>query len=763
MNDSNPGHGDAGEYPSDRRLAETASLPLASGADTWDALVPYMETFIDRWENGGEPALAEHLPTGNAVLRKLALAELVKIDLEYRYRGDHPKRRLDAYLAEFAELGDGGGPPADLIFEEFHLRREAGEEASAEEYLERYPQRAAELEQLLAMDTGQATVSRARQAAVDVQPGETLGDFEVILLLGKGAFGSVFLARQTSLQRLVALKVSADHGAEPQTLAQLDHPNIVRVYDQLELADRKLRMMYLQFVPGGTLEVLVKLARQTEPSQRNGRLVCEVVAEQLARNGGLIELDAATRERLQAASWPELVCRWGAELAEALEYAHRQGVLHRDIKPANVLIAADGTPKLADFNVSFSAGVAGDSADAFFGGSLAYMSPEHLDAFDPGHRTQPEELDGRADVYSLAVLLWELLDGERPFANEVVVDDWSKTIERLRLARQQGVAAESIGSAEAIVRRVARVLARCLSPRREDRFASAGELAEALALCPQERAAGILERPFRGTRRWYARHAILAVVLAVLVPNLAAGIFNLIYNWQEIIRPLPEARDLFFGVQTAINLIAFPLGIGMIVWWMWPLARCLRARTDMLSNGDNADRQELSEQRRDTFHLGRFAAATIVGLWAVAGLAYPVALHYGGVDMDATRYLHFLASLVYCGLVAAVYPLLLVTALSLRVFFPGLLDGLTISEQERSDFDALARRAGVAVVLAGALPALGILALVLTSLFTQSQSVMAQLVLSIAGVVGFGLAFALYRVIQQDLSALSGALRSSTS
>ena len=83
------------------------------------------------------------------------------------------------------------------------------------------------------------TVSLGEKAP-QVEVGEKLDDFDLLARLGKGAFATVFLARQRSMQRLVALKVSSDRGAEPQTLAQLDHANIVRVYDQRQIPDRKL-------------------------------------------------------------------------------------------------------------------------------------------------------------------------------------------------------------------------------------------------------------------------------------------------------------------------------------------------------------------------------------------------------------------------------------------------------------------------------------------------------------------------------------------
>ena len=129
-------------------------------------------------------------------------------------------------------------------------------------------------------------------------------------------------------------------------------------------------------------------------------------------------------------------------MAGALAYAHQRGVLHRDVKPANVLLTGEGSPKLADFNTSFSA-LDGITPAAYFGGSLSYMSPEQLEACDPTHPRQPDSLDGRSDVYSLGVLLWELLTGLRPFRDEGVSKQWSKLLPTMISKRQAGISDEA--------------------------------------------------------------------------------------------------------------------------------------------------------------------------------------------------------------------------------------------------------------------------------------------------------------------------------
>jgi serine/threonine protein kinase/tetratricopeptide (TPR) repeat protein len=115
---------------------------------------------------------------------------------------------------------------------------------------------------------------------------------------------------------------------------------------------------------------------------------------------------------VQAAAW--IVAR----LAEGLDHAHSRGLLHRDLKPANILLAADGTPMLLDFNLAAENPARSPDREigrALVGGTLPYMAPEHLDAFSPRGSTPPEAVDERADIYALGLILHEVLAGESPF------------------------------------------------------------------------------------------------------------------------------------------------------------------------------------------------------------------------------------------------------------------------------------------------------------------------------------------------------------
>src|SRR5262245_22157379 len=116
------------------------SLPQNAEAATfaWDELAQRLERFIATWDTGKEPTLAEFLPSNPPTLRRMVLVELVKVDLEQRTtRGK--KKPLESYTKDFPELLENGEPPCDLIYEEYHIRRTAGENISAREYYDKFP------------------------------------------------------------------------------------------------------------------------------------------------------------------------------------------------------------------------------------------------------------------------------------------------------------------------------------------------------------------------------------------------------------------------------------------------------------------------------------------------------------------------------------------------------------------------------------------------------------------------------------------------
>ncbi len=732
-------------------MTDRHDLTINEASQAWDELADKVDALINAWESSEEPPRLEpHLTDGSPAFRQMLLVELIKVDLEYRWQNKETYKLVEHYVAEFPELIDDGRIPADLIYEEFHIRQQSGDTVDPHEYRDRFPKQADELERLLGIeDPYKSTALFTAEVAEEIAVGEQFDDFDLLATLGRGAFAKVYLARQRSMQRTVALKISADQGDEPQTLAQLDHDGIVRVFDQRVIPEQKLRLLYMQHVPGGTLHSVHQSVAGRPVESRIGRDILDSIDESLEQCGQSPPADSPFRLRLLHSSWPEAVCLIGSRLAEALDYAHRQDVLHRDIKPANVLLDADGTPKLADFNVSFSSKVEGATPAAFFGGSLVYMSLEQIEASNPREERSPDSIDGRSDIYSLGVLLWEMLTGERPFGDDAVSESWAVTLDRMAEQRRRGV---SRAVADRLPLGLGEVLRKSLEPDVQQRYQSAAEFGRQLELCLQPHTKRLLESPRYGWKRVACRYPILIILMAVFVPNIFAGIFNYFYNENEIILRLDNAgaHGVFETVQTVINAIAFPAGFMVAVVLAWPIAQGLKRWRDEEFLG----KHELQQLRKKSLNISLQVAAVSLAEWLIAGIAYPLAIGLATDALTPALFIHFLVSLLLCGLIATAYPFLGVTFVAARAFYPAFFRLDSIGSEDLPALVRFGRRTIFFLALAAAVPLLALTALILI----QSTYQIGLTILSAGGVLGFIAAFCMFRPIQDDLGRLASAM-----
>ncbi|HSQ56490.1 MAG TPA: serine/threonine-protein kinase [Gemmata sp.] len=371
--------------------------------------------------------------------------------------------------------------------------------------------------------------------------------FQLLRELGRGAFGRVFLAKQGPLSgRLVALKVAYDIAGESRTLAQLQHTNIVPIYSFHRTEN--LQAVCMPYFGGTTLaHVLQHLSdrptlpssgrelkstlnrRTTEPSpncprpQISGSAPALPSLEALPMSPGS---DPAGWARLEGLSYVGAVLWLGEQLADGLAHAHARGILHRDLKPANVLLADDGRPMLLDFNLAEDTKLRNGSAErAAIGGTLPFMSPEQL----AGFFLQTGRLDERSDIYSLGVILFELLTGQRPYP--IRSGSPRDMIPQMLADRKEPLNSPSSLN-RAVSPAVDAIIRKCLAVNPGDRYQVAAELREDL-----DRQLNNLPLKYAGNpstrervRKWFLRHPKLtssgsvAVVAILMIAGLGIGI-----------------------------------------------------------------------------------------------------------------------------------------------------------------------------------------------------------------------------------------------
>jgi serine/threonine protein kinase/Tfp pilus assembly protein PilF len=449
----------------------------------------YVKSFEAAWSTG-EPELAPFLPgREHPQFRRVAL-ELIRVDIENRW-GCGRVKSVDDYRRALPDLFTDKAFLADVAFEEYRQRLEHGENPSAPEYARRYgidtagwpapsanegDQNAptaktmveaafheaslafhrAESSDDSAADSGDGidllrevhrsnplAAHRLASATIHMpEVGSDFAGFRLIEELGRGAFGSVFLAEQVNLaNRRVALKITAnlndDADSESDTLAQLQHTNIMPVYS-VHRAD-VFQAVCMPYYGATTLHDVIRALRQAGSMPGSGRHLISTLNDRRSRSTAASATRSnrpdsavsvndisgpsaplatppkagqprAVLDRFEKSSYVESVLWLIGRLADGLAHAHELGIVHRDLKPANILLTDAGQPMILDFNLSENNNLRNIPAGAWVGGTLPYMSPEHIRAF----RGEDQVVDGRSDIYSLGLIAFELLAGRHP-------------------------------------------------------------------------------------------------------------------------------------------------------------------------------------------------------------------------------------------------------------------------------------------------------------------------------------------------------------
>ncbi|VTT99611.1 wd40 repeat-containing protein : Serine/threonine protein kinase OS=Singulisphaera acidiphila (strain ATCC BAA-1392 / DSM 18658 / VKM B-2454 / MOB10) GN=Sinac_5215 PE=3 SV=1: Pkinase [Gemmataceae bacterium] len=449
------------------------------------------------------------------------LAAALLRDQAERWREGCP-RPVEAYLASYPQLGQNPQVGLALAASEFLIRAGRGEAPQVDDFARRFPQWAGHLADEIAFLRSHATPPRApgpdgrwqslAVPVVEVPAGgrswPRLPGYEVLAELGRGGMAVVYHARQTGLNRPVALKVilagalagTADRARmrrEAEAVARLRHPNAVQIHDIGE-HDGCLYLA-LEYVGGGTLERRLR-DRPLPPDEA----------------AGLVE-----------------------RLASGVQAAHDAGIVHRDLKPANVLLDPDGNPKVTDFGLAKCRDETDRlTATGTAAGTPNYMAPEQVLA-------EPERVGPATDVYGLGGILYECLTGRPPFAAPTpletmrrVVDEEVVSVRRL----QAGVP-----------RDLETICLKCLHKDPGKRYPSARAVADDLAhfragepICARPVA------PAERAWRWVRRHPVvplLALTLGLMTASVAGLMGWTVYHAYRVAGHLRERELHLLGVR----------------------------------------------------------------------------------------------------------------------------------------------------------------------------------------------------------------------
>ncbi|MGP0063983.1 MAG: protein kinase domain-containing protein [Isosphaeraceae bacterium] len=404
----------------------------------------------------------------------------------------------EAYLSLSPTLHGNGEAAFELIYGEYLVRESLGESPKLEEFFWRFPgfadrlRRQLNLHEALGEEAERTEMEFGADGPEVAIGGSTLPvvpGFEILGILGQGGMSVVYLARQTALNRRVALKVihakvyndpeiAARFRDEAEAAARFQHPSIIQVYEVGEFDG--LGYLVLEYAPGGSLQQ--KLAGTPQKPR-----------------------DAA--ETIEY-------------LARALHYAHQHQIVHRDLKPANVVLTEDGIPKVTDFGLAkLMEREGGLTRTGDIMGTPSYMAPEQA-------RGTPSDVTAAADIYALGAILYEMLTGRPPFKGATPLSTLSQVtgqepVSPGRLQRNLPSEIETI-------------CLKCLEKEPRKRYATALELAEDLRRFLDDRP--ILARRIGRAEwlwRWCRREPVKAGLAAGLVAALMLGFLGVAVQWRR--------------------------------------------------------------------------------------------------------------------------------------------------------------------------------------------------------------------------------------
>lgn len=374
-----------------------------------------------------------------------------------------------------------------VIYSEYSLRRDLGETVTPEDYLTRFPDLADDLTLQFALEAAIFGNTVPPSPCFEPPTHIVLPGFEILKAIGQGSSGKVYLARQLSVDRHVAIKViplaTADarhlkrYRQEPAILSKLHHPNVVQIFDVMERGE--FLYLIIEYIDGPTLAELT-----------SGKPMVAEEAARLART-----------------------------LALALDLVHEAGILHRDLKPSNILLTRAGDPKITDFGLAkqLTSDLGASTQDCILG-TPSFMPPEQISGL--GMISSRE-----GDIYSLGAILYEMLTGFPPFLGVTILD--TLTMIRERDPVPPGTLQPRTP------RDLETICLKCLHKTPSHRYKTMRELAADLDRFLTGQPVSARRPPWHEkTWRWCRRNRVVAVLIAALLLVLVTGFSGVVWQWK---------------------------------------------------------------------------------------------------------------------------------------------------------------------------------------------------------------------------------------
>ncbi len=425
---------------------------------------------------------------------------------------DSGRPDAEEFLSRHPALQQHKSLVLDLAYEEYCLRTEAGEQVAASTFCDRFPSYRRSLRRLIDVHDNFEQEPELAGCVADhpwPEPGSEFLGFELIEELGRGAFARVFRAVQPALgRRNVVVKVSRFGAGEAETLGRLVHQNIVPVHSVSMDEETGMTAICMPYLGHGTLYDLLDTRFGGRPCRRDAQLILDV-----GRRESVLAAVPSTQlnadPRLKRFGYEAGVVHLMSQLADALHYAHSMGVCHRDLKPSNILLSPAGRPLLLDFNLSSDT----EFDHRLVGGTLPYMPPEQLQATVLDEPTDRPSGDPRWDIFSLGVLLYELLGGTLPFGDRVS-EDPQQAAQQLLDCQKKGC--PGIRTLNPLINApLAAVVHECLNYDPDRRPAKAEELARRLRAQLS---------PLAELQRWARRRRLLLAYTGTVIGLGGAGL-----------------------------------------------------------------------------------------------------------------------------------------------------------------------------------------------------------------------------------------------